>query len=144
MDLYNIVTKIPYLIMLGVGLVLVLQIYVGGLQDITERIDDHSLEKYDSIVSAEQAQNKGSQRTVLNFSDFETGYDSCYFEGFRYLDGDYLEFRVSSPTVSSTDLESDYGVGCQGTVSEDQAFSMRILLSNKTHTIPATMYIYEN
>ena len=144
MDLYNLITKIPYLIMLGIGLVLILQIYVGGLQDISTNIDENSLTEYDSLLAAERAQNNGSRRTVLNFSRFETGYDSCYFEGFKHLNGEYLEFRISSPEVSGTEMESRYGVGCQGTVDEDQAFSMRILLSNKTHTVPATMYIYEN
>jgi len=144
MDLYNIITKIPYLIMLGIGMVLILQIYVGGLQDISDNIDENSLTEYDSLLAAERAQNNGSRRTVLNFSRFETGYDSCYFEGFNYLNGEYLEFRISSPEVSGTEMESRYGVGCQGTVDEDQSFSMRILLSNKTHTVPATMYIYEN
>lgn len=143
MDLYNIITKIPYLIMLGVGLVLVLQIYVAGLQDVSANIDENSLKQYDTLLASEQVQNNGSMRTHLNFSSFETGYDNCEFDFFSDFENEY-EYRISSPKVSASEMESDYGVGCQGTVSESQAFSMRMLLSNKTHTVPVTMYVYEN
>lgn len=131
--------------MLGVGLVLVLQIYVGGLQHITDQIDDHSLEEYDSFVSGETVQNLGSERTMINFSDFETHeVENCYFESAHYIHENYLEYSIVSPGLSESDLENYYGVECHGTVSEDQAYSTRILLANKTYKRPATIYIYEN
>lgn len=141
MDLYNIITKIPYLIMLGVGLVLILQIYVGGLTQVSVDIDENSMTLYDQALGAERVQNLGDTRGTVNFSVFETGSDSCSLEDLGIDSG--LEFRLSSP-VDSTTMEDKYGVGCQEVVPRSQAFQTRILLANETHNVPATLYVYEN
>lgn len=141
MDLYNIVTKIPYLIMLGVGLVLILQIYVGGLQDISASIDEHSLNSYDKAVAAEQVLNLDEQRGVIDVDFFDEGYSSCYFNEIENLDGNYLEYRISTQ-VSDDRMEDEFGVGCLDTVSSRQSFQTQIILVDENHKIPATLYIY--
>ena len=120
MDLYNIVTKIPYIVMLGVGLVIVLQVFVGGLNDLSVQIDDAGLEEYDKALAAEGILNLGNRRGIVpieyfkNEGDtpgFERSGSSCYFDEIQTLDGENLSFTIASEQIGPTD-----DVQCQGIV----------------------------
>lgn len=147
MDLYNIVTKIPYLIMLGVGLVIVLQIFVGGLNDLSVRIDDVPSDKYNQALATEGILNLGERRGIVPIEYFTeengdpgfrtNGYD-CYFTDVDYLDGENLAYRITSEQ-----LEPDQGGVCQGITPPNQAYHTRILLKDGEEIIPATVSVYE-
>lgn len=149
MDLYNIVTKIPYIVMLGVGLVIVLQVFVGGLNDLSVQIDEASLEEYDKAIAAEGIVNLGNRRGIVPIEYFENegetpGFErngnSCYFDEIHRLDGGNLTFSISSEQIGPAD-----DVECQGIVSPEEALHTRILLEdeNLERPVPATVSIYE-
>ena len=53
MDLYNLTMKIPYVLMLIVGVTLSIQLYVGGLNTLSMDIDSYDEGKYRSVVVLE-------------------------------------------------------------------------------------------
>ncbi|MFO7793955.1 MAG: hypothetical protein R6V35_03175 [Candidatus Nanohaloarchaea archaeon] len=147
MDLYNIVTKIPYLMMLGIGLVIVLQIFVGGLNDLSVRVDNVPSEEYNKSLATEGILNLGQRRGIVPIEYFtEEGEDpgfradgaTCYFDGINRLDGENLAFRISSEQ-----LEPDEGGVCQGVIPPNQAYHTRILLKNGSEMVPAMVSVYE-
>jgi hypothetical protein len=118
MDLYNIVTKIPYVLMLGIGLVIVLQLYVGGLQDIETNVETVSEEEYRRAILLEKLVNYDAdlgdidydydrRRAVMpkeiftneNPEDDEIGHRKrglhCYIEEIEGLDGQNFAFGVN-------------------------------------------------
>lgn len=147
MDLYNIVTKIPYLMMLGIGLVIVLQIFVGGLNDLSVRIEDVPESEYDKALATEGILNLGQRRGIVPIEYFtneggDPGFRAdgatCYFSDLDRIDGENLAFRISSEQ-----LEPDQGGVCQGFIPPNQAYHARILLENQSEMIPATVSVYE-
>lgn len=147
MDLYNIVTKIPYLMMLGIGLVIVLQIFVGGLNDLSVRVDNVPSEKYDRALAAEGILNLGNRRGIVPIEYFtEQGEDpgfrtdggNCYFSEIDKLDGENLAYYITSEQ-----LEPDEGGACQDVLPPNQAYHTRILLKNGSEKIPALVSVYE-
>ena len=62
MDLYNLVTKIPYLIMLGIGLMIILNLYISGLNDLSVNIDTASNEEYREAIILENLLTKQACR----------------------------------------------------------------------------------
>ena len=149
MDLYNIITKIPYIVMLGVGLVIVLQVFVGGLNDLSVQVDDAGLEEYDKALAAEGILNLGNRRGFVPIEYFENegedpGFErsggNCHFDEIQALDGANLTFRITSEQIGPTD-----DVQCQGIVPPTEALHTRILLEdeNLERPVPATVSIYE-
>ena len=149
MDLYNIITKIPYIVMLGVGLVIVLQVFVGGLNDLSVQVDDAGLEEYDKALAAEGILNLGTRRGFVPIEYFENegetpGFErngnNCYFDEIQALDGSNLTFRITSEQIGPTD-----DVQCQGIAPPTEALHTRILLEdeNLERPVPATVSIYE-
>ncbi len=147
MDLYNIVTKIPYLMMLGIGLVIVLQIFVGGLNDLSVRVEDVPTEEYNKTLATESILNLGQRRGIVPVDYFiDRGGDpgfrvdggTCYFSELDRVDGENLAFRISSEQ-----LEPDQGGICQGVIPPNQAYHTRILLKNGSKMIPALVSVYE-
>lgn len=149
MDLYNIITKIPYIIMLGIGLVIVLQVFVGGLNDLSVQIDETSLEEYDKAIAAEGILNLGNRRGFVPIEYFENeggdpGFErsgnDCYFDQIERLDGENLTFRITSEQIGPSD-----DVQCQNMVPPTEALHVRILLEdeNLDRPVPATVSIYE-
>jgi len=149
MDLYNIVTKIPYIMMLGVGLVIVLQVFVGGLNDLSVQIDDTGLEEYDKALAAEGVLNLGNRRGFVPIEYFENegedpGFErsgsNCYFDEVQALDGKNLSFRITSEELGLGDE-----LKCQGIAPPTEALHTRVLLEdeNLERPVPATVSIYE-
>lgn len=147
MDLYNIVTKIPYLMMLGIGLVIVLQIFVGGLNDLSVRIEDVPESEYNKALATEGILNLGQRRSIVPIEyftneggdpGFRTDGGTCYFSDLDRIDGENLAFRISSEQ-----LEPDEAGVCQGLIPPNQAYHTRILLKNQSEMIPATVSVYE-
>jgi len=149
-DLYNIVTKIPYIIMLGVGLVVVLQVFVGGLNDLSAQIDDSGLEEYDKALAAEGVLNLGDRRGFIPIEYFENegetpgferrGTANCYFDEISRLDGENLSFRITSEELDASD-----NVECMGLAPPTDALHIRVLLEdeNLDRPVPATVSVYE-
>lgn len=117
MDLYNIVQKIPYVIMLGIGILLVLQLYIGGLNDLSVDAEFTSTEEYrktvilENLLSANMSGDNipssyDERRAVFpielftneNPSNGETGFKKknghCYIENVKGLDGENFGFKV--------------------------------------------------
>lgn len=131
MDLYNIVTKIPYVIMLGVGLVVVLQLYIGGLQDLETNVDTVSEEEYRRAILLEKLINHDAENLEVSYDydkrravmpkeiftnenpgDNEIGHRKrgmhCYIEEIEGLDGQNFAFGVNlvdSPAEIASDPE---------------------------------------
>lgn len=135
--------------MLGVGLVIVLQVFVGGLNDLSVQIDDTGLEEYDKALAAEGILNLGNRRGIVPIEYFENegetpGFErnglNCYFDEIKSLDGENLTFRITSEQIGPTD-----DVKCQGMVAPTEALHTRILLEdeNLDRPVPATVSIYE-
>jgi hypothetical protein len=57
MDFFNLVTKIPYLMMMIIGVTLVLMLFIGGLQDLSADIETYSEEQYRSTIVLENLLN---------------------------------------------------------------------------------------
>ena len=147
MDLYNIVTKIPYLMMLGIGLVIVLQIFVGGLNDLSVRIEDVPESEYDKALATEGILNLGERRAIVPVEyftveggnpGFDTDSGQCYFDEIDSMNGEDMAFRITSEHLSSGDVGKCWGIPPPG-----QAYQTRILLKNQSDMIPATVSVYE-
>lgn len=65
MDLYNIITKIPYIIMLIVGLTVILGLYIGGLNSLELEIDDSAQKDYRQAVVLENLINIEASESEL-------------------------------------------------------------------------------
>lgn len=119
MDLYNVVQKIPYIIMLGIGITIVLQLYVGGLNDLSAEAEFASEEEYrktvvlENLLSANMSGDNvdssyDERRAVFpieiftneNPSTEDKGFKRknghCYIEAVEGLDGENFGFTVSS------------------------------------------------
>jgi hypothetical protein len=130
MDLYNLVTKIPYLIMLGIGITLILQMFLGGLQDLSADIDTVSQNEYKSVIvlerllnlkrsNSEKAQPSEApdyydkRRAILPRAYFDKGTDDetgadprpnrdgCGMNGLETLDGDKFAYQIGIKGISS-------------------------------------------
>lgn len=132
MDLYNIITKIPYVLMLGIGLVIVLQLYVGGLQDLQTNVETVSEEEYRRAILLEKLINYDASAFEVDYSydrrravmpqeiftnenpaDDEIGHQTngfhCYIDDIQGLDGENFAFGVNlvdSPYRHSSNPET--------------------------------------
>lgn len=75
MDLYNLVTKIPYLIMLGIGLLIVIQLYIGGLQNLSADVETVSKQDYRKAVILEDLLNIDANSSELSATSESYRYD---------------------------------------------------------------------
>ena len=75
MDLYNLVTKIPYLIMLGIGLLIVIQLYIGGLQNFSADVETVSKQDYRKAVILEDLLNIDANSSELSATSESYSYD---------------------------------------------------------------------
>ncbi|MFB6203552.1 MAG: hypothetical protein ABEK01_03605 [Candidatus Nanohaloarchaea archaeon] len=122
MDLYNLITKIPYALMLLSGVALTVNVYGGGLVALSENVQAQSMEAYRSAVVLENTISvdaaTGAENTVKNSyyydhrrglipaefftnrkdSTGEIGYKKrnghCYIERVAGLDGENFGFYI--------------------------------------------------
>ncbi len=124
--------------MLGVGLTLILQIFVGGLTTITDDIRGNSDLAYDVLIASEEMHNLDESRSIIDVdhigsdSNYECGIDSI-----ENLDNEYLSFRVQTDHTATVD--------CMGrpTASGIQSMRTRILVEKDEELIPMTLEVYE-
>jgi len=118
MDLYNIITKIPYVLMLGIGMVIILQMYIGGLEDLETNVETISEEEYRRAILLEKLVNYDAdigevdynydrRRAVMpqeiftneNPASDEIGHQkrglNCYIEDIEGLDGQNFAFGLN-------------------------------------------------
>lgn len=101
MDLYNLITKIPYLVMLGIGLVIILNIHIGGLQDISISLDDGDdiVDRaviMDSMLNLQQGEIDAERGVIhVDYLTEESERDTgCYIPEVPRLDGDEYSYTV--------------------------------------------------
>lgn len=137
MDMYNMVMKIPYALMLMVGVTLILQMYIGGLNTLNMDIDQYDNDKFRSTVVLENTLSVTEKPTEINYNydhrravtpiEFYTqeanlqntdrsdniGYlengEDCYIPRVAGLDGENFGFYIRS---MDTDMELENELGC--------------------------------
>lgn len=171
MDIYNMVTKIPYILMLLTGVTLILQIYVGGLNTITMDIDQYSQDKFRSSIvlentlsvqedSGELSYEYDHRRAVIPVEFFTNqlssggsgvGYKEqnghCYIPKVAGLDGENFGFYIRELYDGNEgDPNSARQLDCrQRPGSRSQTvYSPALLIrkSNGNPPMPARLYIY--
>lgn len=166
MDLYNLVMKIPYLLMLLVGVTIVLQLFVGGLNSISIDIDSFNENKFRSAVVLENTLSVEEDSGEINF-DYdhrravtplkfytqeaddpnEIGYmkdgEKCYIPRVAGLDGENFGFYIKN-----LDQDMNVNLGCTdrpGLISRSNViFSPVMLVRANGPPVPARLYIYAN
>jgi len=157
MDLYNLVTKIPYLIMLGVGLTLIINLYMSGLQDLEVDVDDASEQDYRKALVLENLLNVDASDSEADFEynkrravmpaeflknedpdDDEIGYKvengHCYIEEVTGLDGTNFGFGVDD----HTELDID----CDNHIALDSAKSPVLVLREDEPPTEVFIHVY--
>lgn len=140
MDLYNIVTKIPYVLMLGIGMVIILQMYIGGLEDLETNVETVSEEEYRRAILLEKLINYDAslgevdydynrRRAVMpkeiftneNPASDEIGHQTrglhCYIEEIEGLDGQNFAFGVNLVDYPGQHASNPEPIRCQGSTS---------------------------
>lgn len=167
MDLYNLVTKIPYLVMLGIGLVIVLQLHLGGLNDLSADIDTASEEEYRQAIVMENLLTTSVQATetdvsisewdnrrafipeefILNEdpSEDEIGFsvrdDHCYIERVEGLDGVNFGFGVTA-NEDSQYAEALDPIECVFSPDESSAWSHALMLREDNPPLEVIIHVY--
>lgn len=165
MDLYNLVTKIPYLIMLGIGLLIVIQLYIGGLQNLSADIDTVSKQDYRKAVILEDLLNIDANNSELSATSESYSYDErravlpieffsneksskeeigfkkrnghCYIEGVQGLDGRDFGFFVEPTGINALreNAEEPRGLEC-GIGNANSVYSPAILVRKANNNNP--------
>lgn len=169
MDIYNLVMKIPYALMVMVGVTLILQMYVGGLNSISMDIDQYNQDRFRSTVvlentlsveeeSNEIGYNYDHRRAVtpvefytnnLDDGEEDIGYQMtndghCYIPRVAGLDGENFGFYIRS---MDSDMNSDLeDTGCTERPGDrSETVYSPVLLIRKASgepPLPARLYIY--
>jgi len=166
MDLYNLVMKIPYILMILVGITFIIQLYVGGLNNLSIDIDNYNEGEYRSTVVLENALSVEENATEnLDYSydhrrgvipiefftqkledvDNEPGYkkngDHCYIPRVGGLDGENFAFYIIN--LDADDMSP--GLECSSDESGDRSKTVfsPVLLVQNGDPVPARLYIYE-
>lgn len=164
MDLYNLVMKIPYALMVMVGVTLILQMYVGGLNSISIDIDQYNQERYRSAVVLENTLSVQEEPGEINYNydhrravtpvEFftqeasnsdEIGYmkngEHCYIPRVAGLDGEDFGFYIRS---LDSDMSDDLDCTTRPGDRSETVFSpiMLIRKGSNQDPLPARLYIY--
>jgi len=164
MDLYNLVMKIPYILMVLVGITFIIQLYVGGLNNLSIDIDSYNEEQYRSTVVLENTlsvEENGSEelgysydhrRGVIPIEFFnqeldseedEPGYkkngEHCYIPRVAGLDGENFAFYIIN--LDSDDTSPDLDCTEQEGERSKTVFSP-VLLVRDGDPVPARLYVY--
>ena len=170
MDLYNIVTKIPYVLMLGIGLVIVLQLYVGGLDDLETNVETVSEEEYRRAILLEQLINYDAsigeidydydrRRSVMpkeiftneNPADDEIGHQKtglhCHIDDIEGLDGQNFAFAVNLVDYPGTHASNPEPILCQRPTSNVNvgayASTPVQIVRGENPPLEARVYVYQ-
>lgn len=140
MDLYNIITKIPYVLMLGIGVVIVLQLYIGGLQDLETNVNTVSKQEYRRAILLEKLINYDASIGEVNYdydrrravmpkeiftnqnpADDEIGHQErglyCYIDEIEGLDGRNFAFGVNLVDSPDRYASNPENILCKGPTS---------------------------
>lgn len=163
MDIYNMVTKIPYIIMLGVGLMVILQLYVGGLQDLSADVDLASEEEYRSVIILENLLNEDSlnaeidydgRRAMLpldfvtvedpdeGYAGFSTTGGHCYIDEVSGLDGENFAFGITAVEDISENAENPEPLECGMPSNEDSVWSPALLMRGDNPPMEVIVHVY--
>ena len=164
MDLYNLVMKIPYVLMILVGITFIIQLYVGGLNNLSIDIDSYNEDEYRSTVVLENTlsveengtENLGysydHRRAVIpvefftrqgpnsdNKPYYKKNGDHCYIPRVGGLDGENFGFWILNLDEDGTSVDLD----CTEQVGDrsETVFSP-VLLVRDGDPIPARLYVY--
>lgn len=171
MDLYNLVTKIPYLIMLGIGLLIVIQLYIGGLQNLSADVETVSKQDYRKAVILEDLLNIDANSSELSAtsesyrydqrravlpaeyftnekdSDEEIGFKKrnghCYIEKVKDLNGRDFGFFVEPTGLNSLteNAENPRGIECS-TGRPNSVYSPALLIRKSNDNPPIEVNLY--
>lgn len=167
MDIFNLTMKIPYVLMLMVGVTLTLQLYVGGLNSLSIDVNSYNEGKYRSAVVLENTLSVQERQGEINYSydhrravtpiEFftETAMENgdgtytighrendngdCYIPRVAGLDGENFGYYIKTTAPDATvDLDCNSITG----IRQEAVFSP-ILLERSGDPVPARLYIYE-
>lgn len=140
MDLYNLISKIPYSLMVLLGIAIVAQLYFGGLLSLDAEIDDSQGPEYtralvlENLLSVEATRSElgntdgaydySRRRAVIpvefftnqNPSSGQVGYhkngNHCYIERASGLDGEDFGFYITPLDDVSKHASSPRSLDC--------------------------------
>lgn len=168
MDLYNIVTKIPYLIMLGVGLMIILNLHVGGLNDLSADVDIASEEEYRQAIVLENLLNADANSSETDISSdnydrrravlpsdfvmnqdpddgdagFSTRNNHCYIERVPSLDGEEFAFGITIVENEYLEAENPGHIHCQYSRAQSSAWSPALLVREENPPLEVILHVY--
>ena len=165
MDLYNLVTKIPYLIMLGIGLMIILNLYISGLNDLSVNIDTASNEEYREAIILENLLTKqaedgpeyyGKRRAALpseyltnkDPAENEIGYKKsdghCYIEGIPGLNGEDFAFEIQTMSDEYKNAESVEPLDCKTSLlPRDSIWSPALIIREGNPPVEVRIHVYK-
>jgi len=164
MDLYNLVMKIPYVLMILVGITFIIQLYVGGLNNLSIDIDSYNEDEYRSTVVLENTlsveenatedlgYSYDHRRAVIpvefftrQASDVDSGPyykkngDHCYIPRVAGLDGENFGFWILNLDEEDTSVDLD----CNTQIGDrPKTVFSPVLLVQDGDPIPARLYVY--
>lgn len=167
MDMYNLVSKIPYMLMLLTGITLTLQFYVGGLNSVALDIDQFDDTKYRTAVvlentlsveesSASQVDYTYEHRRAVTPVEFYTnelsgdsdapGYkkrngEHCYIPKVAGMNGERFGFYIKKldSDMTSVSLECTER---PDDVERSKVLFSPVLLATGDNPVPARLYVY--
>lgn len=165
MDLYNIVTKIPYLMMLGIGLMIILNLHIGGLNDLSADVDLASEEEYRQGIVLENLLNVDAdtsetdvdydRRRAMIPIDFlsnedpdedEAGYRKnnghCFIEKVSGLDGENFAFGVQLESDIRENAVDPESIECGYYGSYSSAWSPALIMREDNPPLEVILHVY--
>ncbi len=171
MDLYDLVTHIPHILMVLVGFTVVVHIYFGGILNLSTEIDNSQRNEFRKAIVLENLMNVEANRTELgkvassaysydhrrayipvefftNENDNGVGYSKngkhCYIERVSGLDGENFSFYIQ-PTTSSpgNSLDCTTQPSHRATVNAVSSPALLVRKASNEPLLPARLYVYE-
>lgn len=165
MDLYNIVSKIPYLMMLGIGLMVILNLHIAGLNDLSADVDLASEEEYRQGIVLENLLNvdANSSETSVNYdrrramipidfvtnedpSDGEAGFSTnngdCYIERVPGLDGEEFAFGLQAEEDITENADNPESIECSYPQGGNSAWSPALIMREDNPPLEVIIHVY--
>lgn len=147
MDLYNIFTKIPYIIMLGIGLTLVLQIYIGSLSNFSASLDDN-VEPANDVLTVTEAihalgEDEDLYRSEVPLDKLVTN-DECNAGNIPGVPERDITYQIGVQGDSGLDDELDCNEGVPS--GEHYGYVSRILIidDDVNNPVPGVLMVVDN
>jgi len=151
--------------MLIIGLTVILNLYIGGLNDLSTDVDLASEEDYRQAMILENLLNydpspsetevEYDQRRAVMAVDlisnedpgedeagFQTNNNNCYIDGVTGLDGEEFAFGVQVLSDITENAEDPEPIRCRYTGTEDSIWSPALIKRENNPPIEVILHVY--